>query len=453
MTHWAYDSFFYHIYPLGFCDAPTNNNFHAPIYHRLIKIYDWIDHFQSMGINALYLGPVFDSDTHGYDTADYYHVDRRLGNRETLAKLIYTLHQRGIRVILDGVFNHVGRNFWAFQDVLKNGRNSLYCDWFEGLKFGQKSPYGDPFTYKAWNGHYNLVKLNLKNYYVKEHLFKAVEMWIRELGIDGLRLDAADCLRLDFLRELADFCKKIKPDFWLKGEIIHGDYRTWANEHTLDSVTNYECYKGLYSSHNDKNYYEIAHSLNKQFGKEKIYGHLPLYNFVDNHDVNRVASILKNQSHLYPLYALLMTMPGIPSIYYGSEWGLKGKRKRNSDHTLRPSLDLNKVDKRNKNKDLVKAISDFSKIRHNHHALRHGKYTELFVNHEQFAFSRQSNNETIIVAVNSSEQSVPLEFNVQVNGKYLVDLLNHGERFKIENGKVRIDKMWSCWARIMLVES
>ena len=293
-------------------------------------------------MNALYLGPLFESSAHGYDTADYYQVDRRLGNNEMLSRLSAVLHQKNIRLILDGVFNHVGRDFWAFRDVLKSGRQSAYCDWFQGLDFHKRSPYNDPFSYENWNGHHNLVKLNLSNPSVKDHLFQAVDMWIREFAIDGLRLDVADCLDLHFLKELSAFCKSRRSDFWLMGEVIHGDYRKWVNPETLDSVTNYVGYKGLYSSHVDKNYFELAHTLYRQFGEKGIYRDLLLYSFADNHDVNRVASQLKNPAHLYPLYSLLFTMPGVPSIYYGSEWGIEGKRTSQSDQALRPHLDFSR---------------------------------------------------------------------------------------------------------------
>jgi cyclomaltodextrinase len=447
---WAAGSVFYHIYPLGLCGAPANNNFYSPVQHRLEYLYYWMDHLQYLGINAVYIGPLFESESHGYDTVDYYHVDRRLGNRETLRKIIDEFHRRGIRVIVDAVFNHVGRKFWAFRDVLEKGGYSWYCDWFQGLTFTKRSPFGDPFTYKTWKGHYSLVKLNLQNKYVKEHLFKAVEMWITELGIDGIRLDAADCLRVKFIRDLAKFTKKLKPDFWLKGEIVHGDYRKKANEKALDSVTNYQLHKELFSSLNHNNYFEIAHSLKWQFAGNGKYKHLELYNFTDNHDLNRAASILKNQAHLYPLYALLFTMPGIPSLYYGSEWGIKGKKIRGSDAQLRPYIDINGG---RKNRDLAEAISRFAKIRNYSGALQYGNYTELYVTRQQLAFARQTGNETVIVVINSSSEPVSMEFNVPVSYGHLIDMLNNGERFETYNGRTRINIIWPNWARIMVVKT
>lgn len=451
MTHWASDAFFYHIYPLGLCGAPPQNDYSSPPVNRLDQIYGWLDHIQSLGINALYLGPLFESGRHGYDTTDYYHVDRRLGTNETLARLSAVLHERGFRLILDGVFNHVGRDFWAFRHVREHGESSPYCDWFHGLRFGASSSYGDPFTYEGWHGHYSLVKLNLHNPAVRDHLFQAVEMWLREFNIDGLRLDAADAMDLGFLRDLATFCHARRSDFWLMGEVVHGDYRTWANTNTLDSVTNYECYKGLYSSHVDKNYFEIAYALNRQFGDQGMYRSLPLYAFADNHDVNRVVSNLTNPAHLYPLYALLLTMPGVPSIYYGSEWGIPGQRTNGSDRALRPMLDLAEISRSAPHPDLVPAIRRLATIRRASDALRHGDYRQLHVAHEQFAFARQTGQQRVIVTLNAASHPVPLDLTVGA-GNRLVDLLNEGTTYPIRNGHAKIDAIPPHWTRVMVVE-
>lgn len=440
----------YHIYPLGLCNAPKQNNFYSQIQHRINYLYEWIEHIKNLGTTIVYLGPLFESSSHGYDTYDYYHVDRRLGDRESLAKLIHEFHRQGIKVIVDGVFNHVGRDFWAFRDILKNGKYSWYCDWFQGLTFEKRSPFGDSFSYKSWKNHYSLVKLNLNNKYVKEHLFKAVEMWINELGIDGLRLDAADCLKVGFIRDLKKFSKKIKHDFILIGEVVHGDYRKRANEKMLDSITNYQCYHEIYKSFNHKNFSEISHKLNKKFGEHGIYKNLNLYNFVDNHDVNRIGSVLKNKDHIYPLYSLLFTMPGTPSIYYGSEFLITGKKTRYDDYPLRPFLELSKLYK--KNSDLVEAIKKFSYIRNHSEALKHGSYKELFVHHQLFAFARFTHKEYIIVIINSSEYTEVMEFIVpHINNAYAIDILNNNERFIIQNHKIKVYPLWKNWTRVLKV--
>jgi glycosidase len=217
---WARDAFFYHIYPLGLCGAADIRNDHtAPPTPRLRRLWPWIGHLRALGVNALYLGPLFEAGTHGYDTADYYQVDRRLGDNALLAELVAALHAAGIRVILDAVFNHVGRDFWAFRDLQARGAASPYRHWFAGLDFGRRSPYGDPFAYEGWHGHYDLVKLDLAQPDVRGHLFDAAESWIRDFTIDGLRLDAADCIDPAFLRDLAAHTRRQRPDFWLVGEV------------------------------------------------------------------------------------------------------------------------------------------------------------------------------------------------------------------------------------------
>lgn len=452
MSSWIRDAVFYHIYPLGFCGAPRRNDFCSPPVPRLDTLYGWLDHLQTLGVNALYLGPVFESTAHGYDTVDYYHVDRRLGTDETLVRLIEALHARGLRVILDGVFNHVGRNFWAFYDLRQRGERSPYRDWFYHLRFGERSRYGDPFAYEGWNGHYSLVKLNLHNPAVREHLLGAVAVWLRDFGIDGLRLDAADHVDADFLRDLAAFCRDIRPDVWLMGEVVHGDYRQWANGAMLDSVTNYECYKGLYSSHVDRNYFEIAYSLDRQFGAEGIYRDLLLYAFADNHDVDRVASRLTNPAHLYPLYCLLLTMPGVPSIYYGSEWGIEGRKNNGSDAPLRPFLALDEVARTSPYRDLAGAIRRLIEVRRRLDALRSGGYRQLSLAHEQIVFARQTARDMVIVAVNAADRPVPVEFSLPSPARRLVDELNPGAEFFPEGAQVQIDPVPACWARILRVE-
>ena len=310
--------------------------------HRLETLPPWFDHARELGADAILLGPVMESGTHGYDVADYFQVDRRLGDRSTMARMALEARARGLRLVLDAVFHHVGRDFWAFRDVLEKGRDSRFADWFH-LDFNDVSPYRDPFAYQGWNGCYDLVKLNLHNREVRDHLFEAAADWVREYQIDGLRLDAADHLDMAFMRDLGDWLRSLKPDFWLMGEVVKGPYSRWLEDGGLDSVTNYECYKGLYSSHNDANYYEIAYSLNRHFGEDGLYRSANLYTFVDNHDVDRVASLLKDPTSLYPLYCLLFTIPGSPSIYYGSEYGLKGTKSPEHDWSLRPCLDLEQL--------------------------------------------------------------------------------------------------------------
>ena len=449
MSHWYSDAIFYHIYPLGLTGAPERNDLSQPPVARLEQLHAWIPHLKGLGVNALYLGPLFESTAHGYDTADYYHLDRRLGTDETLSNLSAALHANGIRLVLDAVFNHVGRDFWAFRDVQANGWNSPYRDWFYNLRFDGRSPYGDPFTYEGWAGHTSLVKLNLTNPAVREHLFGVVAAWMDDFGIDGLRLDAADVIDPDFLRALACFCKERRPDFWLLGEIVQGDYRRLVNPGMLDSATNYECYKGLYSSLEAANYFEIAYALNRQFGEGGLYRNIPLYNFVDNHDVNRVASNLRNPAHLYPLYLLLFSMPGVPSNYYGSEWGLEARRTPHNDRMLRPQLDLEAMRQHAPHPRLAADIARLATLRGSLPALRYGEYRQLHVAPQQFAFARFTPGEHIIVLLNAADSPASFEVKIPENFSAALDLLNGGERFPVQQGRLKVETVPACWGRVL----
>ena len=404
MSYWVNESVFYHIYPIGFCGAPRVND--GETVCRLDKVIDWIPHLKSMSINAIYFGPVFKSTVHGYDTDDYRVIDNRLGTNESFKHICDELHKNGIKVVLDGVFNHVGRNFWAFKDVCEKGSSSQYCGWFQNLNFGGKSPYGDSFSYEGWHGYYDLVKLNLKNPDVKNYLLDSVGMWMDEFKIDGLRLDAADCVDPDFFKALRHYTKSKDSNFWLMGEIIHGDYNRWANPEMLDSVTNYECYKGLYSSFNSANMHEIAYSLNRQFGSEQwcLYTGRHLLSFLDNHDVSRIATVLTDKAMLRPAYGLLFGMPGVPAVYYGSEWGLEGDKK-NGDATLRPAIE------KPQENELTEWISALAKARAESPALRWGSYHNVMVQPRQLIFERRVDGERVLVAINAAGETYHADFN------------------------------------------
>lgn len=429
---WYENAIVYHIYPLGFCGAPKFND-GGDVVYRLDKVLDWIDHFKEMNVDAVYFGPVFESVEHGYDTTDYKTIDRRLGDNNSFRRICDTLHANGIRVILDGVFNHVGRKFPQFVDIQEKGQGSGYCDWFQNLNFGGPSPCGDNFWYEGWNGHYNLVKLNLRNPGVCDHLIDAVNYWIEEFKIDGIRFDAADCIDFDFFKRIRSFCKGKNPDFWLMGEIIHGDYNRWANPEMLDSVTNYECYKGLYSSHNDKNYFEIDYSINRQSGSYGIYKGIDLYTFVDNHDVNRLASTVSNQAYLPLIYTMLYSMPGIPSIYYGSEYGIQGRKENNSDDNLRPCLHL--PDMERENTSLYRHIVKLGRIYRAYPALRTGDYHTIIIRNQQILFSKEQGGQIIYVALNLSDSEFDLSFGTHLPN--LVDVIG-SRQLQVENGSAYI---------------
>lgn len=433
MGHWIESSNIYHIYPLGFCGCERFSKDAAKTDGgKILKVIEWIPHLLSMNMNAVYFGPVFESEEHGYDTNDYFSIDRRLGSNEDFKKVCQKLHENGIRVILDGVFNHVGRGHGAFLDLKEKGYSSEYRDWFSNVDFGRGSPLGDSFSYEGWQGHYNLVKLNLYNKNVVDYLFSAVKMWIDEWDIDGIRFDAADCLCEDFIRQIHIFAKSIKPDIWLMGEIIHGSYGRWANSSMFDSVTNYQCHKGMYSSLNDGNFFEIAHNIEYQISQS---GNLYLYNFLDNHDVPRIASALKNPAHLECCYTLMYMLYGVPSVYYGSEFGIKGQKASGAeaDIPLRPCLDFDSIP--DKNEKLLKHISKLSKIRAETKALQSGKYSKVDLKNRSFMFKRELNEETAYIGLNISGGTHI--FTVSASSPSLLDKLS-GEKYPVKNGVAEI---------------
>ena len=402
---WAYESVFYQIYPLGFCGAPFEND--GQLEHRILKVEEWIPHIKELGCNAIYFSPLFESDTHGYNTRDYQKLDCRLGTNEDFKQVVDKLHAEGIKVVLDGVFNHVGRGFFGFQDVLKNREASEYRDWFH-INFGGNSHYNDGLYYEGWEGNYDLVKLNLRHEPVIQYLFESVDMWIREFDIDGLRLDVAYCLDHDFVRRLRRFTDSKKQDFFLVGEMLHGDYKVLVNDEMLHSATNYECYKGLHSSFNSMNMFEIVHSLMRQFGPEywTLYKGKHLLSFVDNHDVSRIASVIQRPEHLHLIYAMCFGMPGIPCVYYGSEWGATGD-KHNGDPSLRLSYEKPQWNQ------LTEFISKLSEAKKNSKALNYGDFRSVLLTNKQCIFERKTDGERVLVAINADGEDFYAHFNAE----------------------------------------
>lgn len=409
---WYNDSVFYQIYPLGFCGALYNND--GVKVSRLGKVEEWIPHILETGCNAIYFSPLFESDYHGYDTRDYKNIDCRLGSNEDFKKLVAKLHANGIKVVIDGVFNHVGREFFALKDVFERRQESVYKDWFN-INFDGNNCYNDGLWYEGWEGYYNLVKLNLKNNQVVEYLLDCVKFWIEEFDIDGIRLDVAYCLEHSFMERLRSHTDSLKNEFFLVGEMLHGDYNTIVNDRMLHSATNYECYKGLYSSFNSMNMYEISYSINRQFGSENwcLYRGKHLLAFVDNHDVNRIASTLTNKEHLPLIFGLMMTMPGIPCIYYGSEWGIEGVKENGSDDGLRPCVAAPEYN------ELTAHIRKLADIHKNSLALCYGNYKQLAITNKQYVFERVHEGEKVIVAINADSEA----YTVNINTGQVTELL------------------------------
>ena len=428
---WYDEAVFYHIYPLGLAGAPKQNDYGEPV-PRLNTLLPWVDHIKEIGGSALYIGPLFESVGHGYETTDYKKLDSRLGTNEDLTAFVAYCHEQGIKVIFDGVFNHTGRDFFAFKNIQANRENSHYKDWYCNVNFWGNNEYNDGFSYDNWGGYNLLVKLNQKNPAVVDYICDVIRFWVSEFDVDGIRLDAADVLDFDFMKALRRTANEVKPDFWLMGEVIHGDYSRWVNGETLHSVTNYTLHKALYSGHNDHNYFEIAHTVRRL----QNMGTLKLYNFVDNHDVERIYTKLTNKAHFAPVHVLLYTLPGVPSIYYGSEFGIEGRKEYGSDDSLRPALNIEDYKDSVKTNPCTALIAALGKVRQAVPALSYGSYDELMLTNRQFAYARDLDGTRVIVSVNNDDAPAGMHLAAGNCTAYIGAL--SGEKVSVQDGHINI---------------
>ena len=433
---WYDEAVFYHIYPLGMTGAPKQNTYGEPE-HRLNSLLPFIPEIKKLGFTALYIGPLFESVGHGYETTDYKKLDNRLGTNADLTVFVAECHKYGIRVVLDGVFNHTGRDFFAFKDIRNNRESSKYRDWYCNVNFNGNNEYNDGFSYDNWGGYDLLAKLNQHNNEVREYICNVIRFWVQEFDIDGIRLDAADVLDFEYMKMLRRVADDVKPDFWLMGEVIHGDYIRWVNGETLHSVTNYHLHKALYSGHNDHNYFEIAHTVKRlyEMGGSSPDG-LKLYNFADNHDVERIYTKLGNKKHFVPVHILMYTLPGIPSVYYGSEFGIEGQKQYGSDDSLRPAISYEQYLNEIRGNRFAEMISRLGKIRIETKALSYGNYRELLLTNCQYAFERNYNGQSVIVTVNNSDEDFLMTLPVQDEKEYAGGL--SGEKVSVKNGCISV---------------
>ena len=431
---WYDEAIFYHIYPLGMTGAPRENEYGEPV-HRLNELLPWIEHIKGLGCNGIYIGPLFESVGHGYETTDYRKLDSRLGTNEDLKNFVAKCHELGIRVILDGVFNHTGRDFFAFKDLQVNRENSPYKDWYCNVNFWGNNSYNDGFSYENWGGFDLLVKLNQWNPAVRDYICDVIRFWVREFDIDGIRLDAADVLDFEYMKAIRRVANEVKPDFWLMGEVIHGNYSRWANDETLHSVTNYMLHKALFSGHNDHNYFEIAHTIKYVSGM--VGNNLKLYSFVDNHDVERIYTKLRKKEHFYPVHVMLYTLPGVPSVYYGSEFGIEGKKEKGNDYLLRPQLNYEDYKDAIETNPYANFIAKLGKIRQETPALCYGDYQELLLQTTHFAYARNYEGQSVIVTVNNGDNEAYVDVQAGVCAEYVGAL--SGARVAVQDGRLRVN--------------
>ena len=433
---WYDEAIFYHIYPLGLLGCPHENDYGEPV-HRLPKLKPWIKHIADMGFNGIYIGPLFESVGHGYETTDYYRLDSRLGTNEDLKEFVSDCHKAGIRVMLDGVFNHTGRDFFAFKDIKEHREGSKYLGWYSGVNLYGNNSFNDGFSYQNWGGFDLLARLNQKNPEVQGYIADVIRFWVSEFDIDGIRLDAADVLEFDFMRMLRRVADEVKPEFYLMGEVIHGEYIRWERDAQIHAVTNYHLHKALYSGHNDHNYFEIAHTVKRLYdmGGGDPLG-LRLYNFADNHDVERIYSRLNNKAHFMPLHILMYTLPGIPSVYYGSEFGIEGKKGGGDDWGIRPALELDECLSNEGYKLCHEMIRALCRIRNAVPCLSYGAYEQKLLTNRQYCFTRTSGEAVAAIAVNNDESPAGVNISLPAG---IYKAMFSGEEINASGGNIQYE--------------
>jgi cyclomaltodextrinase len=335
MLEWTESAVWWQIYPLGFVGAEQRVSECDGVQHRFGQITAWLDYALELNVSGILLGPIFASSTHGYDTVDHFKIDPRLGDEEDFDAFIRAAKARGLQIILDGVFNHVGQEFPAFQRALRMGPSSEEARWFH---FTWPSPeHSDrPPDYASFEGHRHLVTLNHAEPLVKEHVKRVLDYWL-DRGAAGWRLDAAYAVPRTFWKEVLLNARARHPDAYFFGEVIHGDYAGFVRETGVDAVTQYELWKAIWSSINDGNLYELVWSLKRN---NAMLDHFQPQTFIGNHDVTRIASQLRDERHIAHALVILLTAGGLPSIYSGDEQAFRGVKEHRvgGDDAIRPAF-------------------------------------------------------------------------------------------------------------------
>ena len=415
---WIKHAVWWQVYPLGFLGAEKRALAAGsrPV-HRLCDIIGWLDYAVELGASGIALGPVFSSETHGYDTVDYFTIDSRLGDDGDFDALVSAARERGLRVLLDGVFNHVGRGFPAFQRVLAEGPDASTASWFQ-LSWpvpgeagtdddgGQRSGWPAEPDYRDFEGHHRLVALNHDVPAVVGHVTEVMKHWL-DRGADGWRLDAAYAVPPEFWKAVLPAVRAAHPDAYIVGEVIHGDYAGTVREGGLDSVTQYELWKAIWSSLNDRNFYELSASLERHNDLLETFAPLT---FVGNHDVTRIASRLEEPRFLPHALAILFTVGGTPSVYYGDEQGFRGVKEDRvgGDDAVRPRFPRNPGELALSGRDVYRLHQQLIGIRRRHPWLHRASTEVLTLSNEQILYRSAAGRSELTVALNLAAD--PAEF-------------------------------------------
>jgi cyclomaltodextrinase / maltogenic alpha-amylase / neopullulanase len=396
MPGWIDHALFWQIYPLGFVGAEAAAADRSGVVHRLGHLTSWLDYAVELGASGLLLGPIFASSTHGYDTIDYFKIDLRLGDEADFDALIEAAHRKGLRVVLDGVFNHVGREFPAFQRVIADPTHADAA-WFRRL-----SPDGN--DYATFEGHHQLVALNHDEPAVADHVVSVMTHWLGR-GADGWRLDAAYAVPRRFWADVLPRVRAEYPDVYIYGEVIHGDYAGFVRETGVDAVTQYELWKAIWSALNDRNLFELAWAMDRHNALLDTF--VPL-TFVGNHDVTRIASQLTEERHLPHALVILMTCAGTPSIYAGDEQAFRGikEHRAGGDDAIRPAFPATPAGLAPFGWPTYRLYQDLIGMRRRHAWLHTARTRAVELANTHFLFEAVDGEHRLLVALNLADAPV-----------------------------------------------
>ncbi|WP_295625080.1 alpha-amylase family protein [uncultured Corynebacterium sp.] len=405
---WLGHAIGWHVYPLGFTGAPVHGDDSTaaiPVDDgaaRLDHLTSWLDYVQELGLNVLQLGPIFESATHGYDTLDYFRVDPRLGDDEAFDRLIAAAHERGIKVLLDGVFNHLSSSAPMFREALDDPES-------DAAKLFDVDRSGDEPSAPCFEGHLDLVEFDHRRPETAEFIGSVMRHWL-ERGIDGWRLDAAYAVDPEFWAKVVPPLREDFPGAFVYGEVIHGDYVDIVGRSTLDSVTEYELWKAVWSALKEHNFYELEWTLGRHDTFQESF---PPVTFIGNHDVTRIASQVGEQKAVLAL-AVLMTVGGIPLVYYGDEQAYAGVKEERfgGDDEVRPPFPAEPADLSGLGAWMRNAHQELISLRRRHSWLHDSRVTVTSIANERITYD----------VVDSSDPSHSLTVAMEVTGKPSVEI-------------------------------
>ncbi|MDH6194262.1 cyclomaltodextrinase [Mycobacterium frederiksbergense] len=389
---WVAHAIWWQLYPLGFVGAFPADRPPSADEHRLRRIVEWLDHAVQLGASGIALGPIFASRTHGYDTTDHFHIDPRLGDEEDFDHLVAEAHRRGLRILLDGVFNHVGTDFAQYRDAVAGGPEHPASSWFRR---------GRASRFATFEGHDELIALNHDEPAVVDYTVAVLRHWL-DRGADGWRLDAAYAMPNRFWAQVLPAVRRQFPDAWFVGEVIHGDYTSIVQASTFDSVTQYELWKAIWSSLNDRNFHELDWSLTRH---NNFLGTFVPMTFVGNHDVTRIASQLHDTRHVEHALVVLLTTGGTPSIYAGDEAALGGikEQRRGGDDEIRPEFTAIPDDS-----DAMRLHQYLIGLRRRHPWLHTATTSPMRLTNTHYVYRTGHGTDTLVVALSVDDAALRL---------------------------------------------